>query len=36
MNIGELTLLRNDSSEQASHMSEGVVEIQIDIYLTRV
>jgi hypothetical protein len=33
MNIGELALLRNDSSEQASPVTEGVIEFQIDIHL---
>jgi hypothetical protein len=35
MNIGEIALLQNDSSEQASPISEGVVEIRIDIHLAR-
>jgi hypothetical protein len=35
MNIGELALLQNDSSEQASPMTEGVMEIRIDIHLAR-
>jgi hypothetical protein len=35
MSIGELALLRNDTSEQASPMTEGVVEIGIDIHLAR-
>jgi hypothetical protein len=33
MNIGEIALLRNDCSEQASPMTEGVMEIRIDIHL---
>jgi hypothetical protein len=35
MNIGEMTLLRNDSNKQVSPISEGVMEIQINIYLAR-
>jgi hypothetical protein len=33
MNIGEMTLLWNDYSEQASPMIEGVVEIPINIHM---
>jgi hypothetical protein len=35
MNIGELSLLRNDSNKQASLIFEGVTEIQININLAR-
>jgi hypothetical protein len=35
MNIVKLALLRNDNSEQASPMTEGVTETQIDIDLCR-
>jgi hypothetical protein len=35
MNIDDIILLRNDSSEQTSPISKGVAEIQINIYLAR-
>jgi hypothetical protein len=35
MNIMEFALLRNDCNEQLSPISDGVVEIQIYIYIVR-
>jgi hypothetical protein len=35
MNIRELALLRNDSSEQASPVTKGATETRIDIHLAR-
>jgi hypothetical protein len=35
MNISEMALLRNDSNEQVSHISDGVMEIRINIHLIR-
>jgi hypothetical protein len=35
MNIGEMTLLRNDWNKQVSPMSEGFTDIQINLHLAR-
>jgi hypothetical protein len=35
MNIGEMSLLRNDSNGQVSSISEGVTEIRINLHIAR-
>jgi hypothetical protein len=35
MNIGEMTLLRNDCNKQVSPISEGFAEIRINLHLVR-